>query len=85
MKILLILAIIIMSYFVIKHMLNDPNGKPRYPKTNTFIIKSIGWEEYVGAYKINESWVINFTKKPNIIYRVFTRILLGWKWEDIKK
>lgn len=45
---------------------------------------------YVGYYmitgKLNNRSSIKFlfTKKPNIIHRLFNRILLGWVWEDIK-
>jgi hypothetical protein len=42
--------------------------------------------EYVGGYNVTGSskvtFKITFTKKPNIIHRFFSRILLGWVWVD---
>ena len=43
--------------------------------------------EYVGGYNLTgksseATFKLNFTKKPNIIHRFFSRILLGWVWVD---
>ena len=44
--------------------------------------------KYVGSYLISgkgtegKGCKFMFVKKPNVIYRFFCRILLGWVWED---
>lgn len=38
----------------------------------------------VGSYKIGKSFHIFFDKKPNVIHRFFSKLLLGWKWQDQK-
>lgn len=38
----------------------------------------------VGSYKIGKSFHIFFDKKPNAIHRFFSKLLLGWKWQDQK-
>lgn len=42
----------------------------------------ISYPVYAGIYRINETLLITFIKKPNWWHRLWTRILLGWKWED---
>lgn len=40
----------------------------------------------IGYYKLNNGYVVLFySKKPNFIHRIFTKILMGWTWEDAKK
>ena len=38
----------------------------------------------VGYYKIGKSFHIFFEKKPNVIHRFFSKLFLGWKWQDQK-
>lgn len=38
----------------------------------------------VGYYKIGKSFHIFFEEKPNAIHRFFTKLFLGWKWQDQK-
>jgi hypothetical protein len=38
----------------------------------------------VGSYKIGRSFQIYFEKKPNSFHRFFTKLLLGWEWNDQK-
>jgi len=51
---------------------------------NTFKINEIKMPIYVGGYQITSEANMRFmfVKKPNIIHRVFCRILLGWVWTD---
>lgn len=45
---------------------------------------TINYDPYVGYYDIIPGeFKISFKRKPNIIHRWFTRILLGWKWYDV--
>jgi len=37
-----------------------------------------------GSYKVGKSFHIFFEKKPNSIHRFFTKLFLGWKWQDQK-
>lgn len=42
---------------------------------------------FVGGYVITgdgstDKIRFNFSKKPNVVHRFFSRILLGWVWED---
>ena len=37
-----------------------------------------------GSYKIGKSFHVFFEVKPNAIHRYFTKLLLGWKWQDQK-
>jgi hypothetical protein len=46
---------------------------------NSFKIK-----KEVGSYKIGRSFQIYFEKKPNSFHRFFTKLLLGWEWNDQK-
>ena len=41
--------------------------------------------DYKGKIVINGSLEITCKDKPNIIHRAFTRLLLGWKWEELKE
>ncbi len=86
-NVILIIIIIIMSVVVIKHMLNDPNGKPVYPMLNYYsplhlMPESLYIDTNAGSYTINTNLQFTFDNKPNIFHRTFTRILLGWKWKD---
>ena len=40
--------------------------------------------KYVGTYHITVGFSISLEKKPLWLHRYMTRILLGWKWVDIK-
>ena len=35
-----------------------------------------------GSYIINNNLSITFSKKPKLIHRFFTKLLLGWVWVD---
>jgi len=37
-----------------------------------------------GSYKVGKSFHVYFDKKPNSIHRFFTKLFLGWKWQDQK-
>ncbi len=37
-----------------------------------------------GRYKIFPGFYVDAFKKPNVLHRIFTRLLLGWVWEDWK-
>ena len=37
-----------------------------------------------GSYKVGKSFHIFFDKKPNSIHRFFTKLFLGWIWQDQK-
>jgi hypothetical protein len=47
-------------------------------------IHSIYKPVQAGSYKIGKSFHIFFDKKPNPIHRFFTKLFLGWKWQDQK-
>ena len=38
----------------------------------------------IGSYKIGKSFHIFFEKKPSAFHRFFTKLFLGWKWQDQK-
>ena len=38
----------------------------------------------VGSYKVGKSFHIFFEKKPNSVHRFFTKLFLGWIWQDQK-
>ena len=40
----------------------------------------IKYPKQVGYYKVGKSFHIFFEKKPNIIHRYFSKLLLGWTW-----
>jgi len=40
--------------------------------------------KYAGSYKLDKGTRFPMFVKPNIIHRFFTKLLLGWKWEDKK-
>mgnify|MGYP001200308703 FL=1 len=49
--------------------------------------ENINNTNFVGGYVITgdestDKIRFNFSKKPNFIHRFFSRILLGWIWED---
>jgi hypothetical protein len=37
-----------------------------------------------GSYKVGKSFHIFFEKKPNSVHRFFTKLFLGWIWQDQK-
>jgi hypothetical protein len=37
-----------------------------------------------GSYKVGKSFHIFFEKKPNSVRRFFTKLFLGWTWQDQK-
>ena len=37
-----------------------------------------------GSYKVGKSFHIFFEKKPNSIHRFFTKLFVGWIWQDQK-
>ena len=37
-----------------------------------------------GSYKVGKSFHIFFEKNPNSIHRFFTKLFLGWIWQDQK-
>jgi hypothetical protein len=47
-------------------------------------IHSIIKPNQVGTYKVGKSFHIFFEKKPNSIHRFFTKLFLGWIWQDQK-
>jgi hypothetical protein len=46
--------------------------------------KVIKKQKQVGSYKIGKSFHVFFEKKPNLIHRFLSRVLLGWEWQDQK-
>jgi hypothetical protein len=41
------------------------------------------YPKYVGYYSIGDKALcIYFKNKPHFIHRLFTKVLLGWKWYD---
>ena len=38
----------------------------------------------VGSYKVGKSFHIFFEKKPNVAHRFFSKLFLGWTWQDQK-
>jgi hypothetical protein len=47
-------------------------------------IHSIFKPNQAGSYRVGKSFHIFFEKKPNLLHRFFTKLLLGWKWHDQK-
>ena len=47
-------------------------------------IHSIIKPNQAGSYKVGKSFHIFFEKKPNSIHRFFTKLFLGWIWQDQK-
>lgn len=43
---------------------------------------SIQGIKYVGGYKMGSYISFCLPNKPNIVHRLFTRLLLGWEWVD---
>lgn len=61
----------------------------KFDLDNEFVMRSgeiphIKVSKQVGYYKVGKSFHIFFERKPNLIHRFFTKILLGWKWHDQK-
>ena len=46
--------------------------------------KVIKKQKQVGSYKIGKSFHVFFEKKPNLIHRFLSKVLLGWEWQDQK-
>ncbi len=46
------------------------------------IFKYAGGYNLNGLNDVNQGFVIKFIKKPNIIHRTFSKLLLGWVWID---
>jgi hypothetical protein len=58
------------------------NGENNNHVKNDFLlIKGI---KMIGSYKIGSNYFIYLQKKPNIIHRFFSKLLLGWVWKDVK-
>ena len=58
------------------------NGENNNRVKNDFLlIKGI---KMIGSYKIGYNYHIHLQKKPNIIHRFFSKLLLGWVWKDVK-
>ena len=58
------------------------NGENNNHVKNDFLlIKGI---KMIGSYKIGSNYFIYLQKKPNFVYRFFTKLLLGWVWKDAK-
>jgi len=53
---------------------------------NTFKIHQVEAPKIVGSYEITGGKLstiqFNFTKKPNLINRIFCNWCLGWTWMD---
>lgn len=49
-----------------------------------FISEGIKVKKSAGSYNVGKSFHIYFDKKPILIHRFFTKLLLGWKWRDQK-
>jgi len=47
-------------------------------------VHSIKAPKQVGSYKIGKSFHIFFEKKPNLFHRFFTKLFLGWDWNNQK-
>jgi hypothetical protein len=47
-------------------------------------VHSIIKPNQAGSYKVGKSFHIFFEKKPNSFHRFFTKLFLGWKWQDQK-
>lgn len=50
---------------------------------HTFILSEPS--KHVGKYVVNDNLHIYFKTKPSLVNRLFTRLLLGWKWVDIEE
>lgn len=46
--------------------------------------KSFTIKKNAGSYVVGKSFHIYFDKKPKSVHRFFTKLLLGWKWNDQK-
>lgn len=58
------------------------NGEDNNRVKNDFLlIKGI---KMIGSYKIGHNYFIYLQKKPNLVHRFFTKLLLGWVWKDVK-
>jgi len=47
-------------------------------------VHSIKKQIQAGSYKVGKSFHIFFEEKPNPIHRFFTKLFLGWSWQDQK-
>jgi hypothetical protein len=74
----------------------DTNNKKTYDKYDDkyddLVLRSgevttlsiYGNPKMAGSYMIGKNNFIYLKKKPNIIHRFFSKILLGWIWKDVK-
>ena len=64
--------------------------EPKFDLNEEFVMRSEevphikGLPKQVGYYVVGKGFHIFFQKKPNVIHRYFTKLLLGWKWQDQK-
>ena len=64
--------------------------EPKYDFAEELVMRSEsvpnipGIKKQVGYYKIGKSFHIFFEEKPKSIHRFFTKLFLGWKWQDQK-
>lgn len=56
----------------------------KYPKTGEVKFRGIELPKYVASVEISGGVVFNLTKKPNRVHRFFARVLLGFKYFDLK-
>lgn len=45
---------------------------------------TISTPQYIGHWTIVENLRVFTTKKPNVIHRYVTKLLLGWEWKNGK-
>ena len=67
-----------------KHTKNKENEKYDDFVLRSGDIPTLKKPKQVGLYKVGKSFHIFFDKKPNSIHRFFTKLLLGWEWQDQK-
>jgi hypothetical protein len=67
-----------------KHTKNKENEKYDDFVLRSGDIPTLKKPKQVGSYKLGKSFHIFFDKKPNSIHRLFTKLLLGWEWQDQK-
>jgi hypothetical protein len=64
----------------ITHDSTEPDSNIKFT-SSPMIFSNI---KYVGYYSIGDKALcIHFKDKPHFIHRLFTKVLLGWKWYDI--
>jgi hypothetical protein len=67
-----------------KHTKNKENEKYDDFVLRSGEIHTIKKPVQAGSYKVGKSFHVYFEKKPNSIHRFFTKLFLGWKWQDQK-